>query len=356
VKLLHPQVAADLSLRWYRYRFLASYIAIGALSLVLEVGVLRTVEGFGAPRPYAAVAGIVVGVLVAYYLNARFNFQIPAAKRTRAFRYFVIISAFSLALNWTLKARLAALGWSYERSRFTSSAVLFLVAYALHRRFSFHDRKQLGIAVYVDRAEDIRGIWEKVGVFPNFIHLDLVDESVKPGVQPVAANRAEVARAFWPDKPLHVHIMSKTPSRWLPDVLPYCDVVIVHLDLDEPLGPVLDAIRAARREAGLCLRTTDSPEALRPWLGYIQYVLLLAIAEPGRSGQEQDPRVRAHVQTINGWRERELLTLCVDGGVNERTITQLDVEHAVSASSVLNNPDPKRQILRLQTGSAYDAT
>jgi pentose-5-phosphate-3-epimerase len=122
------------------------------------------------------------------------------------------------------------------------------------------------------------------------------------------------------------------------------------------MAPVFDAIRAARRHAGICIRVSDSPDLVRPWLAKIDYVLLLAIAEPGRSGQDQDPLTPERIAAINAWPERSQLTLCVDGGVNERTIERLDVEHVVSASSVLNHPDPRRQLLRLQTGSAYDAS
>lgn len=355
MRLLHPQADADLSALVYRYRFLASYIVIGAFSLVLEVGVLHTAEGFGASREVAAIIGIVCGVLAAYHLNVRFNFRIPPAKRWRAFRFFVMISGFSLILNFTLKARLGAMGWSYERSRLVTSGALFLIAYALHRRFSFHDFKQLGIAVYVDMVEDIRGIWEKVAAFPNFIHVDLVDATVAPGTPEPASNRAEVVRAFWPHKPLHVHVMSRTPSRWLPDLLPYADVIFVHLDLDEPIAGVLERIRSGKRKPGIVLRVNESPELLRPLLPWVDHILLLAIENPGMSGQVQDPRVRDHIRTINGWNERERLTLCVDGGVNERNIGGLDVELVVSASSVLNHPEPRRQILRLQTSSAYEA-
>lgn len=355
MRLLDPQATASLSFLWYRYRFLSSYIAIGVLSLVIEAGLIRMMEGFGLQRPYATVLGIGAGVFAAYFLNVRFNFRIPAAKRWQAFRYFMIVSAFSLTLNFLLKSQLASFGWTYERSRLTTAAALFLIAYALHRRFSFRGFKQLGIAVYVDRVEDIRGIWDRVGSFPNFIHVDLVDSSVAPHKPEPASNRAEVVRAFWPHKPVHVHVMSRTPSRWLPDLLPFCDAVIVHLDLDEPVTQVLAAIRSGKRRAGLCLRIDESPELLRPYLHEIDLVLLLAIADPGSSGQSQDSRVLEHIRAINKWPEREQLDLCVDGGVNEQNIGSLDVEFVVSGSSVLNHGDPQRQILRLQTSSNYEA-
>ena len=75
----------------------------------------------------------------------------------------------------------------------------------------------------------------------------------------------------------------------------------------------------------------------------------IAVSEAARE------TLRAQIREISGWTERQRLTLCVDGGVNEHNIGGLDVELAVSASSVLSSANPQRQILRLQTSSAYEA-
>ena len=42
-------------------------------------------------------------------------------------------------------------------------------------------------------------------------------------------------------------------------------------------------------------------------------------------------------------------------GVNENIIGILEAENIVSGSSVLKSPDPKRQIMRLQTVGYYEA-
>ena len=67
--------------------------------------------------------------------------------------------------------------WSYEKSRFIISGCLFLLGYILHRKFSFSEHKRVGIAVYANGQEDISGIHEKIGSFPDFIHVDIVDST-----------------------------------------------------------------------------------------------------------------------------------------------------------------------------------
>ena len=46
--------------------------------------------------------------------------------------------------------------------------------------------------------------------------------------------------------------------------------------------------------------------------------------------------------------------MCVDGGVKSNLISKFSSERVVSGSDVLNNKNPKRQIMRLQTLSRYE--
>ena len=44
----------------------------------------------------------------------------------------------------------------------------------------------------------------------------------------------------------------------------------------------------------------------------------------------------------------------MDGGINEKIISLVQVEDVVSGASVLNHSNPKQQILRLQTSGRYE--
>ena len=94
---------------------------------------------------------------------------------------------------------------------------------------------------------------------------------------------------------------------------------------------------------------------MKPLAAKIDLLMLLSIAKPGHSGQEMELSVVERIAEIQHWPERKHFEMCVDGGVNERTISLLHVEKVVSGSSVLNHPNPTRQIMRLQTSSNYEA-
>jgi pentose-5-phosphate-3-epimerase/putative flippase GtrA len=303
----------------------------------------------------AQISGLAAGVFFAFWLNVRFNFKVPIAKRNRALVYFAAISTLSVTLNFVFKQQLLQLGWSYEQARFGVAGALFSFAYFLHRRFSFVDRKQVGVAVYASGVEDIRAIRQKIGDFPDFIHVDLIDASFGATDTDVRSYRLEAIQAHWPRRKIHVHLMTRHPSRWLKDVLPYADFVIVHHEIDEDLNGVLAAIGAAGKQAGMALMSQTPLEGARPFLGRIKVLMLLTIKEPGRSGQEFQMEALDRIKTVNAWPERRGFAACIDGGVTETNIHLLNVELVVSGSSVLRASQPARQIMRLQTSSNYEA-
>jgi pentose-5-phosphate-3-epimerase/putative flippase GtrA len=353
---LDSRLQASLSLRIYRHRFLALYCLFGITSIVIEILVLRGLNHLGIPFFWAGLVGLGVGVLAAFWLNARFNFKVPLAKRRRAFLLFVAISAVSVGINFGLKWRLVDSGFTYEGARITSAGLLFLVGYSLHRKFTFTDRKKVGVAVYANGVEDIREIRGKIGDFADFIHVDLIDDTYGDTGVDVRAYRLEAVRAYWPHHEIHVHLMTRHPLRWLDDVLPHADRILVHCEMDDDLCEVIDRIRAVGKKAGVCLRAETDPEEARPWMDRADLLLLLSIERPGRSGQAmQMDRTLAKIRTINAWSARSRFSVCVDGGVNETNVHLLHVEWVVSGSSVIGAPDPPRQIMRLQTSNNHEA-
>ena len=352
--ILHPELEGRLRFLLYRSRFLVVYVILGVLSLALEIVLFRGLERIGLARMPAWMVGFVAGILFAFWTNVRFNFKVPAAKRNRALLYFVAISAGSALVHFLLHRRLQAAGWSYERARFVVSGSIFFFAYLLHRRFSFADYKRVGVAIYANGIEDIRGIYEKIRAVPDFIHVDIIDDTFGELQHDPRAYRLEVIRAYWPRKPVHVHIMSRRPGRWVEDVAPFARVIYVHVECEEPIAPLLDAIRARGCRAGLCVMMGTPVESVRPFAANIDALMLLTIPVPGRSGQSFDMAALDRIETVNRWPERGRFTLCVDGGVNERVVRLVQVEEVVSGHAVLSHADPVRQIMRLQTSMNYE--
>jgi ribulose-phosphate 3-epimerase len=278
-------------------------------------------------------------------------------KRRRALVYFFVISVGSGMLQFVLGDYLSLLSrFSYEEARACISGSVFLLAYMLHRRFSFRDRKRVGVAVYANGTEDIRGIFDKIGTYPDFIHVDVVDDTFVALAPDAKTYRMEVIRAYWPAKEVHTHLMVKNPSTWFDDVLPYSDFVFIHAEIDEDVASGLDEIRRSGCGAGLCLSMETSVDFAQDLAGKFDALMLLTIPEPGRSGQKFDPDALAKIRRANDLRARGEFRICVDGGINDQNVGLLGVEDVVSGSYVLNGDSPRRQVMRLQTSNSYDET
>jgi ribulose-phosphate 3-epimerase len=212
----------------------------------------------------------------------------------------------------------------------------------------------VGVAIYANGVEDLSSIHEQIGQYPDFIHVDIVDSSFTSNPEAVKAYRMETIKAFWRNREIHTHIMSKTPSRWLSEVLPYSDIVYVHWECDEDIKAVLGTIHKAGKKVGLALTMKTTLDDVKEIFKQIDAILLLTISEPGHSGQEFDMEGLKRIEKLNKLPFRDHLRVCVDGGVNEKIIGLVQVEDVVSGSSVLNHINPKQQILRLQTSGRYE--
>ena len=353
--ILDSSIYAALQFKLYRYRFILVYVSIGFASIWVEVLLMRGIHQLGGDLLVSQLIGLAAGIFFAAWMNLRFNFKVPVVKRNRALAFFVGISLVSASINFQLSQPLVTIGWSYEQTRFTISGALFLFGYLLHRQFSFVDQKQVGVAVYANGVEDIQSIWKKIGDFPDFIHVDLIDATFGAVGHPSTPHRLEAIRAYWPRRKIHVHLMTRHPLKWLPNVLPYVDLVIIHAEISEPIDEVLAQIRKAGRKTGLCMQMSTASEVARSYVSQINILMLLTISTPGCSGQNFQLDALDKIRDINSWPERQRFSLCVDGGVNEGSIHLLNVELVVSGSSVLKAPDSVRQIMRLQTSNSHEA-
>ena len=356
-KWLNPELEHKISFVVYRYRFIAIYILIGVLSLLLEFALRVGILAVGGMAVLATGFGAFCGILFAFWGNVQLNFKVPLAKRRQALLYFFAISVASGLVQLLVKEHLLIFNsWSYEEARVTISGSFFLISYLFHRRYSFRDYKRVGVAVYANGVEDIQGIFEKIGQYPDFIHVDIADGTFSDMSHDVRTYRMEVIRAYWSSKEIHAHIMSSRPSHWLPEILSYSDLVIVHAEIDEELKSVLRHIRQKGCRAGLCLTMKTPLATVLDLLGEIDELMLLTIPTPGLSGQQFDVKAFEKIDQINELTGRSRLRVCIDGGVNERIVGLLNVEDVVSGSSVLKSQKPRKQIMRMQTSSRYEST
>ena len=58
------------------------------------------------------------------------------------------------------------------------SGSLFFIAYLLHRKFTFKNYYKVGLAIHLNNQNVVSDIYQKVKNIPDFIHVDLIDETI----------------------------------------------------------------------------------------------------------------------------------------------------------------------------------
>lgn len=342
-------------LLFYRYRFLLLYTLFGVISLVVEFIFVKFLLFYKLSYTTSALCAFIIGLITAFFLNVRFNFHITKAKRKKALLYFSIISLTSFLLQFFLRTKLEQYGFEMDLSRFIFAGTFFIFSYFLHLKISFKEFKKVGVAIYADGVEDIAKIYNKISNISDFIHLDIVDKTYNPNCKDVKAYRSEVVRAYWQNKKIEVHIMSRYPSTWLDDLYQFVDIIYVHPTMNENLNDIVDRINISGVKAGIALSIYESIDIIDYFIENkkIKHVLLLTIPEPGFSGQKFDSAALQILEKLNNHKYRSEFEICVDGGVNDTTVKFLNVESVVSGSYILGAPNPIKNIMHLQTSGEY---
>ena len=71
-----------------------------------------------------------------------------------------------------------------------------MLFYIINVQFTFYNRTRLGIAIYSDIEENVDDIYKKVGQSPDFIQIDLVDETIYKNAKEVDLNIIKKVREY----------------------------------------------------------------------------------------------------------------------------------------------------------------
>lgn len=339
---------------FYKYRFFLGYIIIGVLSLIFEILLYNSLNNFFKNYILNSLISVIGGIFFSYWFNVRYNFKISKSKRNKALTYFVLISLSSYLIQIFIIEYFINF-YSYELLRFLTSGSLFWIAYFLHRKYSFKDFKKVGIAIYANGVEDINLIFNKVGNYPDFIHVDIVDKTINSKAKSVLSYKTEVIRAFWNAKFIEAHIMSKNPQIWIPKIVDNVNRIFIHCDIADNIADTLILLKDKKCEAGIVVQEKEHLKILDKYHHLIDSILVLSIKNAGYSGQNFRMSSLDLISIINKHKHRNKFSLVVDGGVNQKTISLIKSENVVSGSFVLNSKNPIRKIQILQTSSQYES-
>ena len=175
------------------------------------------------------------------------------------------------------------------------------------------------------------------------IHLDVMDGHFVPNL----TFGPKTIRALRPRTglPFDAHLMIANPARYIPEFIAAgCDSVTIHVEIEEPIEPILRAVRAAGRRPGLAIRPATPLAAVARYRGLFEIVLVMTV-EPGFGGQAFMAEAAGKIAQV--WDHRETLgdglEVQVDGGVNERTagtVGELGVDVMVVGSALFRKGRP----------------
>ena len=357
VRPLHSPVQSWLRYVVYRQRYFFRFTVIGFLSILLELVWINDLAPAAWPWASKVLIGFCFGLLFSFAMNVMFNFQVRRQYFLRTLAWFGVVSTVSFAANMAAVTWLkSALGEGYGLARLISAGILYIGFYAVHRRYTFDQARNFGLALYATEEEDVERAYQRVGPNCDHLHIDLIDSSMKEDAAPVNLNRIREARALWSRVPICLHVMSLHPARWVESAWDHVDWFLFHVQSTDDLMELIYACRSRHKKVGVVWQQGIPARDLFPYLPHVDYLMILGIPEPGRSGQKMSAEALAAGAVFESMRARYGYTLMFDGGVTVDNVANIPARYIVSASAVLASDHPQRAAFRLRTASLYEGT
>ena len=185
----------------------------------------------------------------------------------------------------------------------------------------------------------------------EYLHVDVMDGAFVPNITlgpcVVSAIRPHADIVF------DLHLMINEPIRYLADFKKAgADIITVHVEACEDVKATLVAIRELGCKAGLSIKPKTDPEALRPYLPYLDMILIMTV-EPGFGGQSYIHAATENIRAAKKMVEEGGydIPIEVDGGITDETIREASAAGAtifVAGSAVYKKPDIKEAIANLR--------
>lgn len=184
----------------------------------------------------------------------------------------------------------------------------------------------------------------------DWLHLDIMDGHFVDNISFGPAFVDFVAQVS--TVPLDVHLMVDRPDHYFPRFVKSAANITVHVEAQHDVSKTLAEIRAVGRTCGLSLRPATPFEAVVPYLGQIDLLLVMTVV-PGFGGQAFMPEMLTKVEAARDARAKAGLNfrIEVDGGINDKTAA-LAIEHGadtlVAGTSVFGAPDMAAAIRKVR--------
>jgi ribulose-phosphate 3-epimerase len=191
-----------------------------------------------------------------------------------------------------------------------------------------------------------------VAPYVDVFHVDIMDGHFVP---PIALGTV-IVQSLRPvtDRTLHGHLMVDAPEGFFDELHDAgLDVVSFHMEAVPEPAPAIEKARAAGLRVGLTLNLETPVEAVFPFLGSVDDVMLMSI-RPGWSFQQLNPEVYERLAVVRGEIDRLGLDVAleIDGGVkveNAQRAIDAGATVLIAASGIFAQPDPAEAARSLAT-------
>ena len=189
----------------------------------------------------------------------------------------------------------------------------------------------------------------------DWIHVDVMDGRFVPNITlgPPVVKAIRKATKL----PVDVHLMIVEPERYVDAFADAgADTITVHVEATTHLHRTLQAIRAAKKRAGVVLNPSTSEDTLRYVMEVVDLVLVMSV-NPGFGGQSFIELVLPKVQAIRAMIDATSrpIDLEIDGGITEETAARAVAAGArvlVAGNAVFSKPDYAAAIAGIRAAAA----
>lgn len=171
----------------------------------------------------------------------------------------------------------------------------------------------------------------------HYIHLDVMDGKYVDNYALAYDEVLEIRKNI--SLPLDIHFMVKDPMEYIKRYKTFNPKFIsFHIETTNKVLEIIHYLKDNNIKAGIALNPNTPISKIEKYLDKIDYILIMSV-EPGLGGQAFIKNIIEKIEELKKIRNEKnyKFLIEVDGGINDITIKNLDIDIAVVGSYITNS-------------------